>query len=143
MKLKVKDMDISTGGPLIAILSKKDAQKLDLHNLDRVTLTKGRKKCVAIIDIAESKKAVSAGRIGAFEEVIKKLRLKHNDKVDVTLAKSPKSLEYIKKKLDGERLTKSEIDQIVEDIVDNRLSDIELTYFVAACYIKAMTSEDS
>ncbi len=143
VKLKVKDMDISTGGPLIAILSKKDAQKLDLHNLDRVTLTKGRKKCVAIIDIAESKKAVSAGRIGAFEEVLKKLRLNHNDKVDVTLAKSPKSLEYIKKKLDGERLTKSEIDQIVEDIVDNRLSDIELTYFVAACYIKAMTSEET
>lgn len=143
MKLKVKDMDISSGGPLIAILDQKDAKKLDLHPLDRATLAKGKKRCIVIIDIGESRRAVSTGRIGLFEEVLDKLRLKQNGLVDVSLAKSPKSLAYIKKKLDGEKLTKNEINQIVEDIVNGMLSEIELTYFVAACYTKNMTSEET
>ncbi len=35
MRFVVKDMDIETGGPLIAIINKKDAKFLDLHNGDR------------------------------------------------------------------------------------------------------------
>ncbi len=43
MKLKVKDMDIATGGVLVAILNEKDALKLDLHALDRIKIKKGKK----------------------------------------------------------------------------------------------------
>lgn len=143
MKLKVKDMDISTGGPLISIISQNDADKLDLHSLDRILIRKGNKRCIAIVDIGESKKAIASGKIGVFEEVMKKLNLKNNDIVEITLAKSPKSIDYIKKKLNGGRLSKKEINQIVEDIVNNRLSEIELTYFVSACYTKTMTLEET
>ena len=70
MKLKVKDMDISTGGPMIAIINQQDAKKLDLHELDRVMISRGTRKCIAIIDIAVSKKAVPPGSLGFFEEVL-------------------------------------------------------------------------
>ena len=36
MKLKVKDIDIATGGPLVIILNEKDAVKLDIHHMDRI-----------------------------------------------------------------------------------------------------------
>ena len=52
MNFIVKDMDIETGGPLVAIINKKDAKFLDLHNGDRVRLRYRRNTAIAIIDIA-------------------------------------------------------------------------------------------
>ena len=63
MKLKVTDMDIATGGVLIAILNQEDARRYDLHTEDRITLKKGSKTITAIVDIAESKKIISPGKI--------------------------------------------------------------------------------
>ena len=58
MKLRVKDMDIATGGPLIAILNQDDARKLDLYVLDRIKIKKGNRIETAVVDIAESEMAV-------------------------------------------------------------------------------------
>jgi len=161
MRLKVKDMDIATGGTLVAILNEKDAQILDLHALDRVKIKKSKKSKISrklktssksstgektetvVVDIAESPKAVPQGKIGLFEEVLSSLKLKNNDNVEITLARKPLSLEYIRKKLDGKKLTKKELNQIVWDIVHNKLGEIELTYFVAACYTHALDMDET
>ncbi|MBI3035550.1 AMP phosphorylase [Candidatus Woesearchaeota archaeon] len=143
MKLKVKDIDISSGGPLIAVLNHKDAAMLDLHVMDRIKIKKGSKVETVVVDIAQSKKIVPKGKIGVFEEVIGALKLKNNDNVDIMIARKPLSIDYIKKKLDGRKLTGKEIDQIVWDIVHNKLSAVELTYFVAACYTNVMTTEET
>ena len=143
MKLKVKDIDISSGGPLVAVVNRKDAEMLDLHVMDRIKISKGKKIETAVADIAQSDKVIPRGKIGVFEEVIASLKLKNNDVVDIEIARKPMSLDYIKKKLDGEKLTKEEINQIVWDIVHNKLSAVELTYFVAACYTNVMSSEET
>ncbi len=143
MKLKVKDLDISTGRNLIAILNDEDARKLDLHALDRIKIFYGKKIETVILNIAETSKAVKPGEIGLVEEVMKSLGAKNNSLVDIMIARKPLSLEHIKKKLDGKTLTKKEIDQIIWDIVHNKLSDIELTYFVAACYARTMNMQET
>ena len=143
MKFKIKDMDIGTGGPLVAILNEKDALKFDLHHTDRIKVIKGRKIETVVVDIAESSKAVPQGSIGLFEEVMDSLKLKNKDRVSIKLARKPLSIEFIKKKLDGIKLTKKEIDQIVWDIVHNKLSAIELTYFVAASYTNVMGIDET
>ncbi len=143
MKLRVKDIDISSGGPLIAVVNHEDAAMLDLHVMDRIKIKKGHKIETVVVDIAQSKKVVPKGKIGVFEEVIDSLKLKNNDKVEITIAKKPLSIDYIKKKLDGQKLSQKEIDQIVWDIVHNKLSSVELTYFVAACYTNVMSTEET
>jgi len=143
MKLRVKDLYIASGGPLIAVVNREDAEMLDLHVMDRIKLKKGKKIETVVADIAQSKKIIPKGRIGVFEEVIDSLKLRNNDAVDIMLARKPISIDYIKKKLDGEKLTEEEIDQIVWDIVHNKLSSVELTYFVAACYTNVMTTEET
>jgi len=142
MKLKVKDMDIATGGVPVVILNQKDAQEMDLHHMDRLIIKKGRKKTVAMLDIAESKKAVPPGHIGFFEEVIDVLAARHGDKVTIEIAAKPESVAYIKKKLDGKHFTPSELRTIVQDIVDNKLSDVELTSFVLAGYTRGMNMKE-
>ncbi len=143
MKLKSKDLDISSGGPLIAVLNRKDAQMLDLHVMDRIKVKKGKKVETVVVDIAQSSRIIPRGRIGVFEEVIASLKLEDNDSIEISIAKKPLSIEFIKKKLDGQKLSKADIDQIVWDIVHNKLSQVELTYFVAACYTNVMTMEET
>ena len=143
MKLKVKHMDISSGGPLIAVLNHKDAAMLDLHVMDRIKISKGKKIETVVVDIAQNGKIISTGKIGLFDEVVESLNLKNNDNVEITIARKPLSLDYIKKKLDGQKLSKKEIDQIVWDIVHNKLSQVELAYFVAACYTNVMSTEET
>ena len=143
MRLKIKDMDIATGGPLVAILNKEDAQKLDLHVMDRIKIEKGKKIETAVVDIAESRKSVKPGYIGIFEEVVDSLKLRNNEIVSISMARKPLSLEFIRKKLDGEKLNKKEINQIVWDITHNKLSSVELTYFIAACYTNVMSTEET
>ncbi len=142
MKLKIRDMDIATGGILIAIVNESDARKLDLHHADRVRLKKGSRKVVAIIDIAESKKPVPPGVIGLFEEVLDRLGVNDGDIVDMELEKKPVSISFIKKKLDGKELNYKEIYAIIEDVAEGRLTDIELTYYVAGNYAFGMTLKE-
>ena len=58
-------------------------------------------------------------------------------------ARKPLSIDFIKRKLDGFKLSEKEIDQIVWDIVHNKLTSVELTYFVAACYSNELDLEET
>jgi AMP phosphorylase len=143
MKLKVKDVDIATGGVLIALLNEEDAHKLDLHHGDRVRIKKGKKTTTATLNIAESKKAVPPGKIGLYEEVLDALSTKHNDVIDIDIEEKPIGVSYIHKKLEGGKLTKQEIDEIIKEIVKNKLTSIELTYFISACFTNGMTLQET
>ncbi len=143
MKLRVKDMDIETGGILIALLNENDARKLDLHPEDRIGIYHGKKKAIAVLDIAESKKACPEGEVGLFEEMLDLLNAKDKDEVEVVIESKPVSLKFIKKKLDGKRLKPKEIEAIVKDIVSNELTTIELTYFISACYTHGLSLEET
>src|SRR3989338_8438542 len=142
MKLVVKDMDIATGGPRIVTLNYQDAKLYDLHHHDRILITFGNKRTMAIVDIGESSKAVPPGKIGMFEEVLYDLQVRGGGVVTIALAEKPESVRYIKQKLDGKQLTCHEICVIVQDIIEGRLSDIELTYYVAANYAFGMSDKE-
>ncbi|MFH0936514.1 MAG: AMP phosphorylase [Candidatus Woesearchaeota archaeon] len=142
MKLKAKVLDLSTEeGPFIAILNEDDARKLDVFALDRVKIIYGKKDIIATLDI--SNKIVKPGEIGLFQEVSKRLNVKNNTLVEILLEKKPECISYIKKKLKNEYLNKEEIFSIIKSIVNNELSDIELTYFVSACYSNKLSKDET
>ena len=143
MKLKIKDMDIATGGIVIAIMNHDDAQSLDLHPGDRVMVKHGQLFTTAILDTALSGKAVPRGHVGVFEELITRLKLKKNSEVEIFLVEKPDSVRMIRKKLYGYELTPKELHQIVSDVANNNLTDIELTYFVAAGYTRGWSMAET
>ncbi|MFO8016478.1 MAG: AMP phosphorylase [Candidatus Woesearchaeota archaeon] len=136
-------MDVATGGTLVAVLNENDAAELDLHLSDRIRLKRGRKETIAVVDFAESKKAVPRGRIGLFEEVLSKLNAKSGDEVSVFIGEKPESLWYIKKKLDGKELDYKDIKSIIDDTVSNSLTTVELAYYVAANYMGGMSTRET
>lgn len=131
MKLRVKFLKLSSGGPLIAALNPEDAQGLDLHPLDRIKILFDHSVETVVIDSGSD---IPKGMIGLFEEVARLFSLREGQEVEIKLARKPLSIDIIKKKLDGGHLNKKEFKQLVWDIVHNKLSDIELTFFVAASY---------
>lgn len=142
MELIVKDMDIATGDVQVVILNEHNAVEMDLHHMDRLVIKKNGKKTVAILDIAESKKAVPPGHIGFFEETLDALGAKEGDRVRIEVADKPESISHIRKKLDGKHLNSKEISDIVRDIVENNLTDVELTSFVIATYTRGMSMKE-
>lgn len=152
MHFKVKDIGISSGGPLIAILNPKDALRSDLHAGDRIKITYKNRSTSAAVDISEhlyaphgnnKKHGIKEGEIALFEEVIEKLKLKDSPQVKIEYQDKPQSVDYIKKKLEGMTLSDSEINSIIKDLIDNKLTEIELTYFVSACYTKGLSENET
>jgi len=142
VRFQVHDVNLSSGGPLIVIINKQDASKLDILPLSRLKIKKENNSITVVADIAEDSQ-IKPGKIGFFEEVLTKLNLKDKDYIDVELEERPKSIDYIKKKLKGSKLSFQEINTIIKDIVQNRLSEIEITYFVSACYTNKLTLDES
>ena len=143
MKLRTTLLGISTGGVLVSVVNTEDAQLMDLHSQDRLKLIKDDKIDTVITNTGTCDCSVQPGTIGVFKEAAESLGLHEGDYVDVQMARKPLSLDYIKKKLQGLVLSGDEIRQIIWDIVHNKLSEIELTYFVAACYTNPLNSRET
>lgn len=141
MKLKVKNLDIEVGGKPIALLNREDAAELGLHTADRLNLVSGKKEFFAIVDITD--RVVSKGEIGLFSEVAEEIDLPNGEHVEVHVTETPDSVGFVKKRLMGETLDNRQIEQIVSDIVRNRLTDVEAVFFMASAYVKDFTEEET
>ena len=140
MKLKIKDLNFSTGGPFVSIIHRDNARESDLYPGDRILIKKNGKQIISVVDLSEDHK-VSKGEIGLFDEVLNYLNTKKGY-VNVSLARRLKSLGYIKKKLEGKRLEKKEIFEIIKDVNNNNLNEVELTYFVSGCYSHGLSMQE-
>jgi len=142
VKLIVKDMDIATGGPFVAILNELDAQKLDVSSGDRVVIMHGKREITCLIDVSQGQKAVPEGKIGLFEEVLSKIKVKDLQSIELKLNGKPESVDHIRDKLFGKKLSYKELYHIVDDITHDRLTDIEKTYFVSGCFTHGLSNEE-
>ena len=142
MKFKVKDMDVASGGPFVAILNYKDAEKLDLHSGDRILVKRNSHKITCILNISESNRSVPQNFIGLYEEVLDKLKVKNGRIVELKFTGKPESVVHIRDKLNGKRLNFKEMLHIAQDISNDRLTSIEKTYFVSASYIHGLNMDE-
>ena len=111
--------------------------------MDRIKIKrlKAKKEIISNVDI--SKEGIKSGTIGLFSESLKRLGVEEGVSVDIEPVSKPHSIDIIRKKLDGHVLTKEDLTSLVKDILNDRLSEIEITYFVAGVYTKGFTLEES
>lgn len=152
MRLKAKNLPIGTGGIIVAVLCERDATHMDIHAEDRVLLKCRGKSVVATVDVIGrvngetsvnyKKQMLKLGEIGLFLEAQNTLDVKSGESIEIANAQKPISLQYIKKKMVGKKLSSSELETIIRDIIEGNLSDIELTYFVAGTYFNEMDMKE-
>ncbi len=144
MLLKVKALHLLAGRP-IAILHEETARYLNLHVGERIKIKRYRKKreIVAPVDLTGGKTILSKDEIALSQEIIKELGLKSNEIVEISPALKPLSVSYIHKKLDGQKLTFTEIYSIISDIVNNKLTEAEVAFFVSSVYLRGMNFDET
>lgn len=142
MKLKPTKIQLSSGGSLTAILNVKDCEKSNIHRGDRIVIVDSKgNKVIARVDTTADDSFVPEEYIGLNYELSSKVNT--NASLIVELSSTPESIYHIKKKLDGKELSEKELKRIIIDIVDNALSEIEITYFVAASYIHGLSLDET
>ncbi len=138
MRLTTKILNINAHYPIV-LLNKKDADYLGVVSPDRVVLKKGLKKVSAFVDITEKDYILPKGFIGLYDG----FPFKDNVEIEVKVGEKPKSIPFIKKKLAGKELSAKEIDAIVDDINNDRISDIELSSFLTAIYLNGFNMKET
>lgn len=139
MRLKVKILNIDSGGKPFVFLNDKDADELNVTASERATV-QAKKKITAIINTSAT---IERGFLGVTEEVRKILSLKQNSRVNVEIAPFPKSLQFIRNKLSGKKLLYPEIHEIVQDLVDGNLSENEISAFVTALHMDKIDLDEA
>lgn len=129
---KTKKLDISAGHPLVVVMNTQDALEFGLNQGDKVHLC-WKDICLYVsIDLSDSE--VNKGEVGMFTEVWLNYDIPADDTISITMPDSPKSVEFIRKKMKGERLNYEELQTIMDDVANRRLSTIMMTYFAASSF---------
>ena len=139
-KYKAKIFDIRTGLNVV-LFNEKEAVESDMFPGDRVNIISDHGSTVAMVDV--TKTMVDPGEIVFFLDVAEEIHVKKGEKVRVTPAGRSPAVELIKKKMDGGSLNYAEIKNIIDDLMDKKLSDVELASFIASVYIRGLNSEET
>ena len=138
MKLKVKNLNWVAGRP-VAFLHEETAKKLNIFANDRVEIS-SPVRVHAIIDIFS--KVVKRDEIGLSHELSKIVGLKNNQKIEIASSELSQATFLIRKKIAGKKLSKSELEFLISEIVHNNLSEAEIAYFTAAEKLNGMSYDE-
>ncbi|MBI5047254.1 AMP phosphorylase [Candidatus Micrarchaeota archaeon] len=136
---KVKTIDIYTGKNII-VLNKEEAQEHDIYSGYRTMIKCKGKEIIALVDVSDQ--IVGPGEVGIFKDFLTNTKMKKGDTVEIVHLDQPASIHYIKKKLDKGTLRDSEIKTIVNEIMQDRLSEIETTAWISAAYINGFSDDE-
>ncbi|MFA6489886.1 MAG: AMP phosphorylase [Candidatus Micrarchaeia archaeon] len=134
-----KCVDLTAGGKII-VLNEEEAHENDLYASHRVIVKSSTRESIAIIDV--SSELVRRGEVMLFSEVAQDLGANEGEQVEIKHMQRPASIEYIKKKMDGTALAGDEIETVMRELMENRLSEAELASFITSVYIRGMSDDE-
>lgn len=139
MKFTAKLLDIAKRGVL---LNRADARSIGVLDGDRVQVInpKNRVSVAAFVDTTST--IARQGTLGVYRITNERLNIEDGEEVDVWEAGRPASLDFIKKKMDGGKLTKEETLTVIRDVVNDDISAAELTAFITATYINPLDMDE-
>lgn len=137
---RAKVIDVEAGQSQIA-LNEQEAKRMDLNILDRVKLRYRDREVSAMVNYSHA--FVREHEVEVFAETAEKLGIRTGDEIEIQPIPRPKSLDYIRKKLDDQLLNRDEIYAIITDLMDENLSSAELAAFITAVYINELNAEET
>lgn len=111
------------------------AEGLSAHA--RVYVTLGKKEIVATLNQVTGN-LLARGEVSLSEAAWSHLGAKEGDTIMVNHARPLDSLSRVRAKVYGQRLSQADLDDIMQDIVEGRYSDIHLSSFITACSARGL-----
>jgi AMP phosphorylase len=140
MQLKVDVLGIESGGKPIVFMNKSDADEIGVAVSGRVILNSNGRERTTIVNTSTT---VKKGFIGINEEVKRSLELQQSDTIEVEIAPFPKSLQFIRSKLNGRKLSYDEIYEIVKGVVEGDLNESEIAAFVTVLHVQGFDLDEA
>ena len=97
---------------------------------------------IAVLNVVDDGTITAPGELGLSEQAFAQMGVAAGTAVKVAHARPPASLKSIHRKIAGELLGREEYLQIVQDILVNRYSKIEIAAFLVACSNNGMDREE-
>ncbi len=138
MKLIARDYDLDAV-IMRVIIHDKDCAEIGIKEGDRVRID-ASSSYVVVANKSDS--LVKRGEVLMPKSVMVKVGAKDGMEVNIVFSPSPESVRSIRKKMDGQRLTKDEINSVITDILGARLSLIEVSAWLTALYINGMDVDE-
>jgi thymidine phosphorylase len=146
---RVKQLRIDTLGEHVIFIHKAAVQagNLGFRPLDRVRVVEAEptngaaREVTGIINFCEDS-LITPYEIGLSEVTFRDLGLADGRRVLATIAPAPRSVDLVRKKLEGQRLDRAAFDAILADVVQHRYSKVELSMFVLACALKTLDLQE-
>ncbi len=100
--------------------------------LSRVEIHGGGVRIMAVLNVVDDAAIVSPGQLGLSEEASTALGLQPGTEVFIAHAEPPASMNAVRRKIAGERLTADDLLSISRDIAERRYSRMEIAAFLVA-----------
>lgn len=139
MILKSEILDISTRGILI---NEHNARLAGFRDGDRAIITNPKTKSSVTVQISVTETLVEAGNAKISFLSAENIGIESGDEIEIRSATRPDSIAFIRKKMDGGRLTREETSKIIYDMTHNVLSPSEITAYITAAYINGMNMDE-
>ncbi|MCK5395506.1 MAG: thymidine phosphorylase family protein [Gammaproteobacteria bacterium] len=100
--------------------------------LSKVKICADSRHILAVLNVVDDDSIVAPGELGLSEEAYVKLGLSEGRLVNIEHAEPPESMNAVRRKIAGERLTQEDFRHIIGDITDKRYSKTEISAFLVA-----------
>lgn len=143
MKFKLKRAGIDTYNEAIAYIRKENLliPSLGLHLLEKVRVWRGKREILATLHAVE-KGSIKCDEVALSNYAFKKLNLPEGELVNVEPATPLLSIEFVKKRLHGEKCSEMEVGEIARDISKGRYSPTELSTFIISAHLNPFSDSE-
>lgn len=100
--------------------------------LSKIQVSANDSKVLAVLNVVDDTCIVLPGELGLSEQAFAQLNVTEGSLVTVNHAEPPKSMDAVRRKINGERLDQDDFTNITKDIVDARYSKMEMAAFLVA-----------
>ena len=139
--LKAKKLDVQAGDYLKVLLNSKDAENESLSAGDKVWVSTHDHEYSCTVNITDTK--VDEGEVGFYSDIWNGTDLTTGSYVRVELMSKSKSVGYIAKKLQGEKLSEEEMLEIMKDISQHKIRSAEMAYFMATMFSPGFDDDEA
>ena len=110
--------------------------------LSKITIKANGTRIHAVLNVVDDEHIVAPGELGLAEQAFNQLNMEEQHLVRVEHAEPPGSMDAVRRKINGERLTLADYQFITADIIDNRYSRMEMAAFLVSCAQSGLDREE-
>ncbi len=132
--LKIRRIGIDTYHENVAYMNRECGiyRAEGFQALSKILVSANGNTLLSVLNVVDDNTIVHPGELGLSEQAFAQLNLEEGGLVTVNHAEPPKSMDAVRRKINGERLDQDDFNDITQDIVENRYSKMEMAAFLVA-----------